>query len=189
MAKEQRSWVKNQLHRVSRGGSDPDIPESCVRDCKAREDRLLVFKAAHSLESMNMSQEYTRQRRTWWQKELGCQQGIFQVKSLCWVEPEQICVLISREGRQERGRGGCIMVEPGSKRSYFIDFEGGKTAMSQGIFKASRSWIKPGDAFSTRSSRRSPAMLTSWFQLRETCASGKLELQPKQSKYLAFSRP
>lgn len=52
--------MKNQLHRVSRGGSDPDIPESCVRDCEAREDRLLVFKAAHSLESMNMSQEYTR---------------------------------------------------------------------------------------------------------------------------------
>lgn len=79
------------------------------------------------------------------------------------------------------------MVEPGSKRIYFIDFEGGKTAMSQGIFKASRSWIKPGDAFFTRSSRRSPAMLTSWFQLRETCASEELELQPKQSKYLAFT--
>lgn len=55
------------------------------------------------------------------------------------------------------------MVEQGSKRSYFIDFEGGKTATSQGIFKASRSWIKPGDAFSTRSFRRSLAMLTPWF--------------------------
>lgn len=55
------------------------------------------------------------------------------------------------------------MVEQGSKRSYFIDFEGGKTATSQGIFKASRSWIKPGDAFSMRSFKRSLAMLTPWF--------------------------
>lgn len=47
--------MKNQPHRVSRGGSDPDIPESCVHGCKAGEDRLLVFKAAHSPESMNMS--------------------------------------------------------------------------------------------------------------------------------------